>query len=760
MKKLLSFLLVMVLAVTLAGCKADGDVPIDVIQNCIENPSDPSCQEIIPGDDRTPEEILADQIIENWDGELTHINLLMASFDFSSSMQLETEYDLSVENGVGEVQSLNLVVTDSYVYGNYDLMQRDVVYTLNTAYMTEPLVIEGTVIVEEVATGVIVYFNTEYIRGIFAEQGITDVDEVLTTLGATEDWFMFSFDDSLANIVELGVLKEMVLAAFFDEVGETFFYSLQDEIELDLGFDFEYYGVDLGLFVDYLVDEDFVAAETLLINIQWEDLVLGLDIEFLVPEIVYQLQANESAIYAINPSFLLVDHVNFLQNNGTEAWLNNLTELEIATFLEVFGDPQLRTIYEEYLAGTLDHYLVMQFLTDPDVALELQNIPGFDYTAFLAVMDVLDYQALYAEDVDINALIDAIYMGQTAFDTFVTTLDLTAHETAKMLAPWSGTVLFLEDYMVIVDDINYGLTNLNVFDVYFTIDYYLDNQIIGYAMDKNEDFDIVTTITLDGSAFTNLFVDVLDEVYWYVDGFELVELPFVDYLNCPVGETTCEEFPQYQDMLDILAEMGDMEVTMEYNPTAQDEMTMTLDVADMMNAMMEMDEYNDTTILSMSISVTERENAAVTVPTTVTDVNAVAEDFAKFSLVMQAYDYMQQTVSYYTYSGLSIPDFGTVSYLSAFDSYFRPSAAFDENLSTVEVTGDILAIDYEIDLYWIDGTPVFDSPLTYSMLMTVLGPNTGAPTATQYNTYVDMINDDNFNMTKLFLVYVMADNNN
>ncbi|MFK5883058.1 MAG: hypothetical protein QM489_01820, partial [Candidatus Izemoplasma sp.] len=62
--------------------------------------------------------------------------------------------------------------------------------------------------------------------------------------------------------------------------------------------------------------------------------------------------------------------------------------------------------------------------------------------------------------------------------------------------------------------------------------------------------------------------------------------------------------------------------------------------------------------------------------------------------------------------------------------------------------------DYQIQLFWHDGTAVFDEPLLVSYLFTLLGDE-GLPTHAEFLTIQDKVNDANFSMTKLLLVFML-----
>lgn len=764
MKKLLSFIIVTLLVFTLAACDGkDTQEIIDDVLDCIDNPEAEGCEDYIPDptDERTVEEILADTIIENWDGELTHVTVLMDSLDFDDSMEMKTEFSFSVIED-GETEYINAVVTDNMVETVDGLVLHRVI---EIDFSGEELYLET--ILKEVSTGVIVYLNFAPIRLLLVEEGEQEVSDGLDVIGLTEDWFMFKFDDSLANMVELEVVKDMIVSAFFEDFGDSFFYDLQDELDLELGIDpLSDYGLDIGMFIDYLIDGEYDDAETMLDAIDYETLIMDLDAAYLVPELT-ELLTNQ-AFDLDAAGFVTATHIIYLGANGTEAWLDSLTEAEIVILVEVLidaeaeeGDLDLSIVLEQYYAGTLDHYLIMMFLNEPDVETDLSSIPGFDFVAFKATMDTLDYDAFYAEEMDLDLFLNAAYEGQVAYDAFMVNLALTAPQTASILTSLSGIVLEVEQYMYIIDDIDYAFDSLDMFEEFFTLDYYLDNNLLTTEVEKTVEFGILTTVTLEPIAYAYILQDVLGEAVTYLDGFQSFDLPYIEFINCPVDET-CEPLPEYQELMGQLALLGGVEYTVLYDPSNPNEVVTKIDFTEFINNLAMLDEEVTTApVIDLSIQVTVNEAATVTIPTEVSDVNMVAEDFARFSLSMLAYEALGEVFEYYYDNPTEVAlSFGDTRQLDTFGDYLNLSLAFDLNMSYVEVSGSILNPEYSIQLYWNDGTLVFTTPLGLAELLVVVGPGTGGPaTNAVFEYYVDKVDEDNFNMTKLLFVYIFNDAN-
>ena len=130
MKKFISLLLIALFTITLVACGGSDDVPEEII-DCLLNPDAEGC-EIDPGDDdpvddRSAAEILADGIIENWNGDVTHLNTLLDSMDFTNSMELTAEFNFEITDNGGVDKIINVVLTDSYLFqGTGDILHRNI----------------------------------------------------------------------------------------------------------------------------------------------------------------------------------------------------------------------------------------------------------------------------------------------------------------------------------------------------------------------------------------------------------------------------------------------------------------------------------------------------------------------------------------------------------------------------------------------------------------------------------------------------------
>lgn len=954
MKKIISLFLIALFTITLAGCDLFGDdteIPEEIL-DCILNPDAEGC-EIDPGDTRTAAEILADAITDNWDGDITHLNTLMDLMDFSESMEIVTEFRFDVVDENNDPFLINVVMTDSFLFlATGDVLERHLALNIDGTY------IETTMIFEEIATGVTIYVEVSDLVDEW-EVEEPEITDIMTVLGIDQDWLKFTFDDTLANMVEIEVMKEILLDILYNEKGATVFIDLQAEILSEIGVDLSTYSLNLDALMTLLETGDYTGFRAGIAAINWDGLLLALDAELVAPNIEDFL--TEFSAEFLAEGWVIATEIAYIQANGTEAWLGTLTDEEMATLLNMIPESDWRLV--EQTINTLRNDIPRQVVStmvlptsDPDTGaviswssnrpaiiddtgvvvrpvtddydgwveliatvqvgdeqkqeyfqlyvppvnetgaideydyyeLEEHDDPVGDYLkdtvdvyeiiqfvkALKDALVALDYTAIELEEVDLELLADAIYESRAAFDLFVVGLATTAPEHADLLEAFSPIIGYVEDHIFMVD-VKYALDNLTMFEDYLTFAYYVDNNYVDLTIGQSPTFEIVTTATLEPNAFGTLFVDLVGTASNYLDGFTEFEIPYLEHLHCPVGET-CEDWDDYDRIVARLNEVSYLDVVTTYDPATPGEIEMDIDFTDFLDAVINItwyddelldraveklerqmpwqviavidlptadvdnnativwtsndpglitaagvvtappaddwdrwvdltavvtvgtetetlyfqvhvppvnatdvgDEYNNdpwyeegngifdlTSITDVSLTITVKDTATVTLPTVTEDLNVIAEDFARFSLSIIAHDYAYQISKYYIENPADlVTDFGltgATKSLSYYEEVFRVSKAFDHDLSEIVIGGTLLAPTFSIELFWIDGTEVFDAPLTLAELALMFGENQGGPaTNVIFQNYVDEVNEPNFNMTKLLFVFIFNDNNN
>ena len=391
MKKIALFFLVALFSLGMAACN---NVPEDV-DECIEDPTLPQCQicedgyelqgtECVPVDEplecedneqvingecveivvKTPEEILVDFIVDecNQNGDLTFLSAAFEAMDFSEAMTVTTDVNFNI-TADGETNYFEGTIVDAYIMDevNGDMMKRHIILDVNSEFQ-----LDFEVIYHEVATGVHVYIAPESLLAALTEDN-PEALMVLNWIGLNEDWIVFEFDDSLEQIIQIEVLKDMMVSLFFSEFGESVFTDFQeDELEVQIGFDLNQYGFDLGAMMDELIEEDFDSLELLIDGIDVEGIQLHIDhlhfawrLEELVREVEAELLAAgfdvskidllHTAVYDENTEMATLINDPIDRTLGTIAFFESITEQEIGDIIEEVVKPLL----EEELYNSL-----------------------------------------------------------------------------------------------------------------------------------------------------------------------------------------------------------------------------------------------------------------------------------------------------------------------------------------------------------------------------------------------------------------------
>ncbi len=460
MKKLVLIFAAFVLAITLAACNRD---PSD-LDVCLSDPTAPECQTACPtgqelvgtscldvcpegehregescvvdtvscpdgeheeagvcviDDTRTPEEIAIDFIVDNYDGDMTFLSTAMVNMHFEQAMTMTTEFNFEVTEDINEVHYIEAIITDHFVYDetNGDMIKRDMNLDIDGE-----VVLQFSVILHEVPTGVHVYIEVAPIITELATEN-PEAADILGWVGFEHQWAVVKLDDSLQNVVELEVLKDMVVSLFFSEMGETFFYDVQENmIEPTIGFDLSQYDVNLGVLVDYIIEENWTEVELALNAVQYENIVLHADAMYIAPEIRKLLLDYELDLEAAGFDFdNLVPMLDVATWNavdevwdvtlpvdpleGTEAFFRAMTPTDIEALTDVVIKPLVSNaiyhnmmqtadpdwLYDDYLAVLQQNE---QFLIDNWPVESGTYVPADEYVLYASLGPLAYYLQL------------------------------------------------------------------------------------------------------------------------------------------------------------------------------------------------------------------------------------------------------------------------------------------------------------------------------------------------------------------------------
>ena len=717
MKKILSLLLLAIFTFTLSAC------------NLLDKD---------PEDTRTPQEILADAVIETWDGDVTHLSTMMNLITESGSMEIVTEVVMDMTSD-GENQAMNIKMTDRMVETETSTMM----YRLQEATI-DGVTLDLEMIYHYTDTGVYVYVNIDSIKEFIEANGDlpTEVVDALDAFGVTEDWIKLSFDDNLNDIVKMELLNNFLKDTLLHMNGPDFFDNFRDDIITELDLDPLTVGLDIDEMVTALANEDFDTFKTLLDATDFAQILEGLDLVLLAPGMVEQLNLDTEDLT--------------LRGLDVPATTAAITANGLLGYLETATQTDKDLL--------IQYYIVEGIINQPD----FETIPGFDFASFVEALLAVDIEQLELETmIDVEALYNAIYAGQDAFDLYISVLETTNPIQASMLAPFSETVLFLEDYKYIADDITYAFENLSVFDKYFDMSTYIEMGVSTVDLVKNEDLTIQTNMTMGNTMYDDLFDDLLLDAYNYLDGFESFDLPYVENINCPIGEE-CETFEEYQMIKDNLGLLANINMMSLYDPSNLNEMHMEIDLAPFMNSMAQIDEdmnsddleYSVPTFNTVKIMQDYKKDIEIIAPTVFVDMNPVFDKLGKLALLGEVRSMLDDVSYFYMSNPLEFPVAQAVMPLTDFEDnyYVYLNEVFDNEMSTITIGGTISEPTYSINLYWADGTSVLTEPITLTALDIIF--DGGVPTQTTLDGLLVKVDNDNFYLSKLLLVMMMQEDDN
>ena len=209
-----------------------------------------------------------------------------------------------------------------------------------------------------------------------------------------------------------------------------------------------------------------------------------------------------------------------------------------------------------------------------------------------------------------------------------------------------------------------------------------------------------------------------------------------------------------------LNQLGYVEMVTIYDPSNLGEYSTVIDFSNIATSLVVLD-GGDIVFNDLSVKITVREIGVVTIPTATADVNQIAQDFAKVSLNFMTYDYVRNALEYFednkAYYLLNPTELLGNHSLDSFGDYLHPSLAFDSNMSYITVGGNITAPTISCTLYWADGSLVFTEPISLTYLDGIM---IGIPTAAEYQTLLSKVDDTNWSMSKMIIVFLFSDFDN
>lgn len=479
---------------------------------------------------------------------------------------------------------------------------------------------------------------------------------------------------------------------------------------------------------------------------------------------------------------------------GVQDYLSTVLMPEhIGLAFDIFVYPPVEGLHAAIEADEVPEFIMDEFFTDPHVLAAITELgvnEVFDHTIIATNMMAIDFDLLETEleTFDFEALAMAIREGQTEYDTYVATLT-TFPNIQEILEVFSPTVASINEYMVYVDDIEYAFESLTLFDQFIDLEYYLDD-VVDVTPTRTEDAEMLMTFEIDGLGYATLFSDFTDQLGIYLDGFNTIEdYPYDDEWNC-INPIDCTP-PDFASIIGELTTLGDVMGHVKFDPADLTWVELGIDVTDLLDGLVA-DNYAEYLVdhpsytphpdddmitgvneFSFTVTLENSSTIALPAPTDTDNVNEIVEDIAKFGITMEAYDILRDYARYYESNPLMLVEdlYNSPVMLEDID-FMEFSAAFDLEMSYIEITvpmlpnpvpelpdiPDVANMDYEVVLYWIDGTLVHDDAVGIQDILPLYVDGDLVSEA-GFNTLVGMVDETNWHMMKLFAYYLMEDMN-
>ncbi len=579
----------------------------------------------------------------------------------------------------------------------------------------------------------------------------------------------------------------------------------------------------LNSYSDYLIQMGFDVNQ-LLNDIEtygvseWYTNRISNELRNTLLQLVMQSQNRYEVLdYLTGLQYKEADFMNFLLMN--ETWLNeigfdatqkiaDIETLGFSTFLRTsFTSDDIALLFDatvypfvEGLVNAVNTNEVPEYLTqvvfgNQQILMGLGMIvpmPDINPYAFIDIDQVpinmlqVDYDAFELETVDLEALLQAIYDGPTAYQTYLDSVQTVAPNTVLVLSLLAPTVETLQPYMMFVDDFNYALEGLSLFEPYFTTDYWLNQSGLDLAMEVTPEFNVDTIMTMDPIMYQIVLDDLLGSINTYLLGFTALPFPYDENWEClPEFEYDCESINP-SELMAILTQLGNLQVHVVVDPSDPTWMQYNFDFTDFLNVIakkqyemilqnpyFEPNEYNDiiTGVLNATITTTISQDATIEIPLTedIDVLNDIAYDLGKFGVAMYARDYLRETMWHYMDNPNELDDLitavleGNGTFTISELDYIHKSQAFDNNLSTITVTLDLSdplnpRPIFNLTLYWVDGSEALNGTVSLDNLLTLFDEDNNLLGAAAYQSMISFVNDENFNLTKLWLMIMLQDN--
>jgi len=441
---------------------------------------------------------------------------------------------------------------------------------------------------------------------------------------------------------------------------------------------------------------------------------------------------------------------------GMNAWTEIQAELELEAGFDLdqynLSIPAIGALLEASDYTGLQTYLENIDIQGLQAELEqdpFADIPGIDAEAFQSALMDMNEPALFIElqTFDFEMLVTKVSEGETAYAAYVATLT-DFPQLQSLLAPLAGLVGELETEGVLTE-IAFIAERMSDFDQYFDFNYYVTSELAQISAEVTANNEISTTVTIDPENFPAVFEDLVTDVYWFVYEFPNSDVGYVENLNCPSGQI-CDDFNAFDEVTTGVTGLDPFTIDFLYNPNGDKSMSIKIDAEDFMQSLANKESVNTVVVNKAEMEMTMSEAATITIPTGAANVQSAIDELIMLQFVEEVRNdlrYMQEDL-YWSSTPAGIYDIYTFPGWNRFQS-----AALNDEMTVIEVTaeGDLI-----VTLYWLDGSPMFDGPLSHYEMDNIWELNMYSPTFTRAKllNVIGLINETEFSSGKA-LVYSM-----
>jgi hypothetical protein len=488
--------------------------------------------------------------------------------------------------------------------------------------------------------------------------------------------------------------------------------------------------------------------------------------------------------------------IAFIEANGLQTFvMDYLTQDDIEILMDAFVYPFINDFVGAVNSGEVPEFIVSAIFENPHYDMimgMLQQNSNFDFDSLVNMDNVqtnllgIDFDALAMESLNLEALLNAIYGGVDSYNAYMSSIETTAPNSYLLLSLFTPTVEQLQPFMVYVDDFNYAMNGLGIFNQYLDQTYWMNDSNMNVDLEVTPEFYLDTMMTLDPIAYQTILTDFLTDLNSYFLGFETVPFPWDENWECvPEAPMDCMDL-DVNTIQSILAQQGNIYMHVLFDPSDATWMEYNLDLTELLNQIVRMnydeissdpdfvpDEYNDilTGVNNATISLIISEGGTIELPDEpeIDNVNAIVYDLGKFGVSMFARDYLRDIMWYCENNQNALTDLindvtsgKTIYYINEFDGIIKTTDAFDNELSYFSVSLDLSnplnpVPVFTMKLYWIDGTEALYGTVSINDFVALFDQDNNLINANAYQTMVGFVNDDNFNLTKLWLMLMLQD---